>query len=310
MKICLVTGGAGFVGANLVHRLVKQGCVVHIFEQRGADLWRLSEVLSEIIVHEIDLIEFDKVSTLVKTVKPDTIFHLAASGVMPQQRDQILVYKVNFDGTINLLNACKEIGFECFINTGSSSEYGLKNIPMSEDLVLEPICDYGVSKAAATQYCLKHACFNDLPVYTIRLFSAYGDYEMPTRLIPHVLVRALTNQPLSLSSPNNVRDFIYIEDIVDAYLAIAEKKPKEHFIFNAGTGVQSSIKDVIVLLEKIRGKKLEVHWGKEPLRPWEPKTWLADVSRSKKVLGWQVKFSLEQGLEKSLKWFENHMNFY
>lgn len=310
MKICLVTGGAGFIGANLVRRLISLGNKVHILVEKKTDLWRLTNVLQNITVHEVDLAHFENVNTLIKNIKPEQIFHLASFGGMPDQQDQETIFYVNFEGTVNLFNACKEVGFDCFINTGSSSEYGMKNVPMREDLVLEPVSDYGVAKAAATQFCLKEALFNKLPVYTIRPFSIYGDYEMPTRLIPSIFVNVLREQPLLLSSAQCVRDFTYIDDIVDMYIAVAKMLPHNHFVFNAGTGIQSSIQDVVNNIQGMCDKKIIVQWGSQAPRPWEPKMWRADISLAQQVLNWQPRYSLSKGLKKSLTWFKNHLEFY
>lgn len=310
MKTCLVTGGAGFIGANLTRKLLPLGYKVHIIIEKNTSLWRLTNILPQLTVHEVDITNFEKIQSLVKTIQPSWIFHLASYGGMPNQQDIETTYYVNVDSTKNLINACKEVGFECFINTGSSSEYGIKNIPMKEDLYLEPVSDYGVAKAAATQFCLKEALANKLPIYTVRPFSVYGDYEMPTRLIPMVLVGALQEKPLMLSSPTFVRDFIYIEDLVDMYLAITKNLPQTHFIFNAGTGIQSSIQDVINTAQSMCDKKIIVQWNTSEPRPWEPKHWKADYSLAQQVLNWHPHYNLAKGLKKSLTWFKNNLELY
>jgi nucleoside-diphosphate-sugar epimerase len=310
MKKVLITGGTGFVGTSLAKSILSKDYDVHILIEPNSNLWRLQNITKLIAVHEIDLLDFEKVKSLIKNLKPELIFHLASFGGMPNQLDQKKVFGINFYGTVNLLNASKSVGFECFINTGSSSEYGIKNTTMAESTVLEPVSDYGVSKAAATQFCLKEAIFNKLPIYTLRPFSVYGDFEMPTRLIPSILCNATLNKQIKLSCRNNVRDFVYIQDVVDCYLAIAEKNPTSQHIFNAGTGVQSTIQDVVETTEKLFNKKLDVVWDQQISRPWEPKRWQADISKSKSVLGWKPKYGLENGLKKSLEWFEKNIDLY
>lgn len=310
MKTCLVTGGAGFIGANLTRKLLTLGHKVHIVVEKNTSLWRLTNILPQITVHEIDISNFEKVQKLVNTVQPAWIFHLASYGGMPDQQDGDTIYYVNFDSTKNLVNACKEVGFECFINTGSSSEYGIKNSPMKEDLLLEPVSDYGVAKAAATQYCLKEALANKLPIYTVRPFSVYGDYETSTRLIPTVLINAMQGKPLSLSSPTFVRDFIYIEDMVDIYLAITKNLPQTHLVFNAGTGTQSTLQDVINTAQTMIDTKIMVQWNASEPRPWEPKQWKADNSLAQQVLNWHPHYNLSKGLKKTLTWLKNHIELY
>ena len=310
MKTSLVTGGAGFIGANLVNALLKNNCKVHVLTQKNSNLWRLQNILNQITIHEIDLIDFYAINNLIKNIKPEYIFHLASFGGTPNQKDQNLIFQVNFNGTVNLINACKEVGFECFINTGSSSEYGIKNNPMKENDVLEPVSDYGVSKAAATQFSLKEALFNKLPIYTIRPFSVYGDYEIPGRLITTILVNTILNKPINLSCPHNVRDFIYVEDMVTCYLKIAKQKPTTQHTFNAGTGIQSSIKDVIDTTQNFWHSNLSINWGTTISRPWETQKWQADISKAKTILGWQPTYDLASGLQKSINWFRKNIKYY
>lgn len=307
----LITGGTGFIGANLIRRLILSGAGnIFLVAEKGADLWRLSDIVSEITIFYADLSDYQNVSSIVKLIKPDVIFHLASFGGLPTQSDQRKILDINFYGTVNLLNACKDVGFDCFINTGSSSEYGMKDSAMHESDIVLPVSDYGVSKTCATQFCFKEAVFNKLPLYTIRPFSVYGDYEMQNRLIPTVLTGALLHNQISLSSESCVRDFIYVQDIVDLYLKIAEVKPAQNFVFNGGTGVQSTIKDVVDVVESLIASKLNVSWNSSTPRPWEPKVWKANIDLALNVLDWHPKYSLRSGLAQSLSWFKNNLNFY
>lgn len=311
MKKYLVTGGAGFIGSHVVRRLVKElHCSIHIFAAEHESLWRLKGLEDFIIVHRVDLRAFEKVSRLIAMIKPTTIFHLASFGGMPDQLDQKVIFDVNFSGTVNLVNACKSVGFDCFINTGTSSEYGVKQGPMHEDDILEPVSDYAVAKAAATQFCLKEALVNKLPIYTVRPFSVYGPYEMKTRLIPTVLMSTVEHRPMQLSSPNCVRDFVYVDDVVALYMMVAQQKPIASYIFNAGSGIQSRVCDVVSTLQSIAGKPCFVEWGKHQQRPWEPKHWVASIERACGVLGWKPEYTLTQGLSASLTWFALNKTMY
>jgi nucleoside-diphosphate-sugar epimerase len=310
MSKYLVTGGSGFIGANLVHSLVEKQKNVVLINEPGSNLWRLKDICDKISAFEASLTDFEKINSLVSSIKPDVIFHLAAYGGLPNQQDQKHIFDVNFYGMINLFNACKKNGFDCFINTGSSSEYGIKNSAMNEQDVPEPVSDYGVAKAASTQFCVKEALFNKLTAYTIRPFAVYGDFEMNGRLIPTVLVNFLLKKQMNLSSPDFVRDFIYVKDIVDAYITLSDVKPKNFYVFNIGTGVQTSIGQLVQTVQFFSKEQIIVNWGKSDPRPWEPKIWRADITRAKEVLGWQPKYSLKDGLAKSLEWFGKNLHFY
>lgn len=310
MKKILVTGGTGFIGSNLIRSLLNQQHELYLFVQPNDSLWRIKDISEKLQLFFVGLTEYEAVERLVQTIRPDQVFHLASFGGMPFELDQKMIFDVNFYGTMNLLNACKKFGFECFINTGSSSEYGKKELPMSEDMVLEPISDYAVSKAASTQACLKEALSNKLPVYTVRPFSVYGDAELKTRLVPTIITSMLNNQPLCLSNPHLVRDFIYIDDMIRAITTIADKKPTNQFIFNAGSGLQSTIQEVVDAAQACWPKELTVQWGMHTPRPWEPTHWVADITRAEQILDWKPQYSLLTGIKKTIAWFKDNEHLY
>ncbi|MBM3886922.1 NAD-dependent epimerase/dehydratase family protein [Candidatus Dependentiae bacterium] len=311
-KIYLITGGAGFIGSNLIRKILKHNpqAIIYVIEPQGINLWRLVDIAHLITIHHISLTNIAELTDLIESIKPQIIFHLASYGGMPNQIEQSLIFDINLLGTINLLSACKKVNFECFINTGSSSEYGKKSYPMKEQDILEPISDYAIAKAAATHYCLKEAIMCNLPVYTIRPFSVYGDYEALTRLIPTVALGFLTQNPLYLSKPTNVRDFIYIDDMVEAYLCLATKRPLHSYIFNIGSGIESSIQHVINIIQSITKTTPSIHWQATAPRPWEPTHWQADIHQAQTILNWTPSYSLEQGLLKTVQWLEKNQNLY
>jgi nucleoside-diphosphate-sugar epimerase len=277
---------------------------VHLLIEPGSDTWRINDILESVYIHAIDMIDFDGLKALVSTHHFIEYYHLAAYGGMAFEQDADQIYRVNFGGTQTLLNAAMAVGFELFINTGSSSEYGKKDAPMREDDFLEPASHYAIAKAAATHYCSLFNATQKLPIYTIRPLTVYGPRELHSRLIPTIVAGAHEGKTLRLASPHNLRDFIYVDDIIDAYLILAEKKPAEYSIFNIGSGVESTVADVVATTEKVMHKKLDVVYGHAESRPWEPQHWRADISRAQQVLGWQPKYSLEQGLTAMVVWYE------
>src|SRR3989344_846287 len=151
----LLTGGAGFVGSTLLRRLVREAPPkkLHVLLQKNSDCWRIGDILKKVSVHFVDLRLPRAVDALVQKVKPRTIFHLATHGAYPaQQYDEKEILATNVDATFNLMRSCLAQGCDAFVNTGSSSEYGLKDKPMKESDVLEPTTAYGTSKAWATLY--------------------------------------------------------------------------------------------------------------------------------------------------------------
>lgn len=271
-----------------------------ILTEPNPDLWRLKDVCNQIDVLECDITDQQKITQIIGSIKPNIIFHLAALGVKPNNDGIKKLFDVNFFGTVNVLEACRKVGFECFVATGTASEYGNKPSPLTETMIPEPQDDYSISKAATTMYCQKEAKLHNLPIYVARPFCAYGDFEPPHRLIPTIIAGYFKNKPINLSSPEKVRDFIYVQDIVAGYLAIAQMKPANQTIFNFGTGTQHTIKQVVETIETIVNKKLDIRWNRSQPRPWELANWQADIQRAKEFLGWKPQHTLRSGLEKTL----------
>lgn len=307
----LITGATGFIGACLIRELVSQKKHVSVIVRDKRLNWRLDDIASKLDIYECDLLS-KSLDTVVARIIPTYIFHLASYGSLPSENIITQMIDVNIRGTINLINATKKHRFKLFINTGSSSEYGIKNRKMKESDIIAPVNDYGVTKAAATLFCQKEAIRNNLPIITFRLFSPYGYFEDKSRLIPSVIVSALENQSIELSSPNNVRDFIFIEDVVDAYIKATESKSNPGEIFNIGTGKQHQISNVVNLVLQITNSNSKIVWGKakKQTRQVEPKKWEADISKTEKILKWRPKNELHAGIEKTIKWFRKHLNLY
>ena len=307
----LVTGASGFVGANLVRKLVKDGQNVHIFTRNKKLNFRLSDISSKITVHEVDL-RNPKLFKIIDRIKPTYIFHLAVYGSLPDEKNINQLIDANLLGTINLINALKQNKFKLMINTGSSSEYGIREDAMKESDLLVPINDYGVIKAAVTMFVSKEAVRNNLPIITFRLFSPYGSYEHATRLIPSVILNALKNKPIQVGSKKIVRDFTFIDDIINVYLRACDLEFNPGEVFNIATGRQHSVFEVVDIIINKTDSKSKVKWGTKlkQERQIEPSRWEADIRKSKKILNWKPKYSLEKGLDKTIDWFGKNINLY
>ena len=305
----LVTGATGFVGSNLVRTLVSKEHEVHIILRETSDKWRIKGVIEKVNLHHCDLKNKEKVRKVISEIAPQMVFHLAVYGGLPHQQDQFQIIETNLSSTVNLLDACTRTGFDCFINTGSSSEYGIKPSRMKETDVLEPTSDYGVTKAASTLYCQSVARRNSMAIFTLRLFSPYGYFEEVSRLIPTIILCCLKNKEVDLSSPNAVRDFVFIEDVMDAYLKVAERadriNPGE--IFNVGSGKQHTVKEVFDVVKRLTRYGKEPRWGSSSGRVGDmAKMWEADVDKIGKAVGWTPKTTLSDGVSKTIEWFKGY----
>ena len=312
MKKVLITGGAGFIASNFVRKFLKLGYKVYVIEKKESNFWRLEDIKNKIKINYINLKDFSRLESFIIKTKPQIILHFAAYGTYPRrQQDVKMMIDTNLLGTINLVNALRKIRFECFINTGSSSEYGIKNKPMRETDLLEPNNLYGVTKAATTMYCQYVAKQYDLPIVSSRLFAVYGYFENRERLVPTIISPCLRNEKLKLSSPKSVRDFVFIEDVINAYLKMIENVQKvKGEIFNIGTGKQTSIIQVVDLIKGITKSKIKPEYNQVKLAQVEPKNWVADISKIKRLLDWQPRYNLKQGFKKDIEWFKRNISLY
>jgi len=306
MRRVLVTGASGFVGANLVRRLLRDGHVVHIVLRPNAERWRLEEVLSRVRVHETDLTDRDGVTAAVGSARPDWIFNLAAHGGYADQVDGRQILAANTLGVMTLLDAGTAVGFEAFVHTGSSSEYGYKEHPAREDDLLEPNSTYAVTKAAATHYCQFVARSRYVNAVVLRLYSVFGPYERPTRFIPTVIVRGLEGRLPPLVDPDTTRDFVHVDDTVEALILAASKKGLPRgTVLNVCSGVKTSVRDVVTVAKALLPISKEPDWSSMPARPWDTKTWVGDPRGVWERLGWEPISSFRDGFAATLRWLRD-----
>ncbi|MBN2198084.1 NAD(P)-dependent oxidoreductase [Candidatus Wolfebacteria bacterium] len=310
----LITGATGFIGSNLVRRLIGQNenNEVHILTRDSSNIWRIADIIKKIHNHSIDLLEAKKLKRVLTEIRPDYVFHLANAGVYAgvSVSDKELV-KVNFIGLINLISSLERVNYKGFINVGSSSEYGLKNKPIKENDLCDPINIYGISKLAASCYASFIARSKDKPIITLRLFSPFGPYDDHRRLISKLILNLEENKELILINPDSVRDYIFVNDIIDLFL---EAKDKANIlkgeIFNVAIGQECKISEIANLIISIINPEIKVKWEISASSFWEPKKWQADMTKTFSSFDWRPHNSLKQGIDQTIKWFLKNKSLY
>src|SRR5579859_8191955 len=293
MARVMVTGATGFVGANLARRLVADRHDVHLLIRPTHAQWRIDDLGESVTVHSADLADVGGLAQLVANVSPRWVFHLAAYGAYPYQTDVRAMVQSNIVGTLNLIHASAGAGVEVVVNTGSSSEYGAMDHAPAESESCAPNSNYAVTKLAATLLCQQAAEQTHMRIPTLRLYSVYGPFEEPSRLMPTLVLRGREGKLPRLADPRTARDFIFVDDVVEAYLHAAyvvEAEPGA--IFNVGTGKQSSLAEVVATAREVLSILAEPDWGSYPDRMWDTDVWVADRTRAGRELGWTPRSAL------------------
>jgi dolichol-phosphate mannosyltransferase len=305
----LVTGAAGFIGANLVRHYAATGAPVVAASHTAAPTWRLQSLPANVEQAAVDVCSEHEVKTLLSAVRPRVVVHCAAFGAYPNQTNAGQIYRVNFEGVRNVLEAARELaGLRAFIQLGTSSEYGANCSAPAEDAATAPDSDYAVSKVAATAlvnfYGLKH----NLPAWVLRLYSVYGPYEDPSRLVPRLLAEAKQNRLPPLVNPGISRDYVYVDDVGTACDAVVEKatsgalRPGE--VFNVGSGRKTTLEDIVRIVRNVFGVSARPEWGSMPDRRWDHSDWYANPMKAHRVLGWSAATPLADGLAATAAWME------
>ncbi|MFC1462374.1 NAD-dependent epimerase/dehydratase family protein [Verrucomicrobiota bacterium] len=300
----VVTGAAGFIGANLARKLLGHGSEVHLLVRPEDSDWRLRDIAGSLTMHTADITDRDRVTALFKDIGPGSVFHLAAHGAYSWQEDLEQMVATNILGTNILLSAAAEAGVAAFVNAGSSSEYGFKDHACDENEPLEPNSYYAVTKAAASHLCKLAPVHSEMRCITLRLYSIYGPWEEPRRLLPTLVIEGLDGRLPPLVDPKVARDFVYVDDATDAFVLAAEKADKAAGpVYNVGTGDMTTIEQLVAAAKDILHIQAEPEWASMPDRSWDTGYWVSNPERIRKELGWEATTGTRDGIARMADWF-------
>ncbi len=303
MKL-LLTGGAGFIGSHLVERLLAAGDRVRVLDDLSTGKRENLSHHNALEFVEGDIRDAGLVSRCMEGM--DALVHLAAvASVQASIDDPMRTHQVNFDGTLNLLEASRRIGIRRFVYACSAAVYGdAASIPVSEDAILNPLSPYAVDKLSGEYYLLHYHRKYNLAATSFRFFNIYGPRQDPSSpysgVISIFVDRLQRNQPVKVfGDGSQTRDFVYVADLADLLARAVHGPEGVGGVFNVGTGKRHSLLQLLDHLEKLSGKKIGRHH--EPARLGDIQHSCADVSRLQQVFGGAPVTPFDQGLKKLLE---------
>ena len=307
----LVTGGAGFIGSHLVEKLLAAGHDVVIlddfndFYDPGIKQGNIAGFAKDVTVCHVDLRDGAAVRNLFHREKVDAIAHLAArAGVRPSIQHPQLYYDTNVSGTLHLLEAARVTGVERFVFASSSSVYGAsKTVPFSEDQHLtQTLSPYGATKVAGEFLCSTYSHLYQMRVVALRYFTVYGPRQRPDLAIHQFTRRIHAGQTIDQFGDGNTRrDYTYIDDVIQGTMAAIEYEGPRYDIFNLGESETIQLKELILAIENALGKKAKINRLAE--QPGDMPLTCADISKARRLLGYNPTTKFSKGLPRFVKWF-------
>ena len=303
----VVFGASGFIGTNLYEQLFRVRQDVYALTHDATKAWRLKllDVPAENIIH-CDILSNTSVQDVFGRIKPKTIFNLAAYGAYSKQKNVGLTYETNVLGTVNILENCTTE--MVYIHAGSSSEYGFNCTAPKETDPVEPNSHYAVSKVSAAYTLDYYAKVHKLNTLNLRLYSIYGGWEEPDRLIPRLVEENLKGQLPPLVSPDISRDFVYVDDCVWAFVKAALRVNADirGRSYNIATGKKTTMRELVDVARQTFDIRQEPVWGSMGNRNWDLADWYGDPTAAEADLGWKATTLLGDGLQQTADWQTAH----
>ncbi|MNX50993.1 hypothetical protein D3C86_816380 [compost metagenome] len=303
----LVLGASGFIGANLLRRLlaVRSDVIGTVF---SGDTWRLDGVPSTNISF-LNLQDPISVSSVLRRVAPKTIFDCSSFGAYSFEQDYERIHATNYLSFIRMMEEVADMDLAAFVHAGSSSEYGLNSTAPLEESPLIPNSHYAVSKAAVSSAISYFGKVRGLPVANLRLYAVYGPFEDSSRLIPMVCEHSLRGNLPALAGPGVSRDFVHVDDVIEAFAdtALHMKPELAGESINIGGGRPTTLAELAETARKLFSLDVEPQFNPAAGRAWDTDNWYADTSKAQRLLGWSAKIGLDEGLKRTREWWQTHL---
>lgn len=313
----MVTGADGFIGSHLVEKLIDLGADVRAFSYYNSfNHWGWIDSFSPAVRKKVDVFTGDirdPNGVLTAAKDCEVIFHLAALiGIPFSYHSPDSYVDTNIKGTLNVLQAARQLGIKKVVHTSTSEVYGTAQYaPIDENHPIHPQSPYAATKSAADTLALSFHQSFDLPVTVLRPFNTFGPRQSARAVIPTIISQIYSGKTtIQLGNLNVTRDFNYVENTVDSFLAVAESEATNGEVVNSGSGRETSLKELLDLIQQFTGKKVRVKTDTQRLRPEksEVERLVCSADKITRLTGWKPRVSLEEGLKKTCQWVKENMN--
>lgn len=285
----LITGASGFIGRHLYSYLLKQGVDCVGISRNG---------MASLGILPVDLRDIEAIRRFINDIQPHIVYHLAA--IVNSSRDYetaVHCLEINTSGTLNILRACEQLRGVRVVLASTEEVYGKNCAPFREKQTPRPPSSYAISKLAAEQLCRYHATHYEATTIALRIGTTYGPGQSETRYIPQLVLAALSGNDLELNSGHKRRDYIFIDDVVRAFVLAGQAKLRDRTAtINIGGGRAISLKDFANMIIHNAQSTAQIKYGVIPERHDEASEWLMDLSKAKRLLGWEPKVDVESGV--------------
>jgi len=315
VKKVLVTGGNGFVGKHLVSRLLDLGAQTFILEkeeQKSQNSQSPIILPGNLQVVVGDIRDSNFINDLFRNNNFDVCFHLAAQSLVDKgDQNPLPTFEINIMGTANVLEAARQYKLCKLIIASTSHVYGENKLPLLEKYFPRPSRPYETSKACADILAQTYAKYYRSPIAIGRFVNIYGPGDQNQRIVPRTIQLILNNKNPEIFNDKVTRDYLYIDDAVDGYLTLAEKmkeltRQNQNIIYNFGTGKHYSTKYLVLKIIFLLGKSYITPTVVNSPRKQEIINQYVSVEKTKKILGWSPRYSLTEGLKRTIDWYASH----
>ncbi len=294
----LITGGTGFIGSHLCRALSSTGEAVEVWARPGSAA-ALDARLTNVEVHRVDVRDRDAVAAALAARPPDRVFHLAGVRLLGNSPANLAaLFETNVLGALHVIEGVR--ADTRVVLVGSCEEYGRGPVPFREAQPAEPQTAYAISRLAATLACV---ALPSPPICVARLAVVYGPHQMAGMFIPSLLEACAEHRPFAMTTGEQTRDFLYVEDAVRGLLALADTEAAIRQVVNVGSGVECTVREVAEQAARLAGRAADLRIGAIASRPGEASRYVCVIDKIKTMTGWQPQVGLDEGLARTLEWW-------